>query len=52
MAMTADPAFVADMTKRNLSIEPLSGAEVHKIIAAAVATPRELAQQAGRYLGP
>jgi tripartite-type tricarboxylate transporter receptor subunit TctC len=52
MAMTADPAFVSDINKRNLSIEPLPGDEVQKIIAAAVATPPELVAQAGRYLGP
>ena len=52
MAMVSDPVFVTDMGKRNLGIEPLPGAEVQKIIAAAVATPVELAQQAGRYLGP
>ena len=52
MAMVSDPVFVTDMGKRNLGIEPLPGAEVQKIIAAAVATPAELAQQAGRYLGP
>jgi len=52
VAMAADPVFVADMKKRNLGVGPLSGAEVQKIIAAAVATPKELVQQAGRYLGP
>jgi tripartite-type tricarboxylate transporter receptor subunit TctC len=52
MAMTADPVFVADVKKRNLGVEPLSGTEVQKIIAAAVATPPDLVQQAKRYLGP
>jgi tripartite-type tricarboxylate transporter receptor subunit TctC len=52
MAMTADREFIADMRKRNLGIEPLSGADLQKIIAAAVATPAELTEQAKRYLGP
>ena len=52
MKMTADPAFVADMKKRNLGIEPMAGAELQKIIAAAVATPADLVAQAWRYLGP
>jgi len=34
-----DPEFVADMHKRNLGVEPLTGEEVQKIVAAAVATP-------------
>jgi tripartite-type tricarboxylate transporter receptor subunit TctC len=47
----ADPALVADMHKRNLGVEPLTGEEVQKIVAAAVATPRELVEQASRYAG-
>ena len=47
----ADPALVADMHKRSLSVEPLTGEEVQKIVAAAVATPRELVEQASRYAG-
>jgi tripartite-type tricarboxylate transporter receptor subunit TctC len=46
-----DPEFVADMHKRNLGVEPLTGEEVQKIVAAAVATPRELVAQAARYAG-
>jgi len=51
MATMEDPEFVADMKKRNLGIEPLSGEEVQKIIAASVATPKELVEQAKRYIG-
>src|SRR5436309_6486400 len=47
-----DPEFVAEMRKRNLDIEPLSGEEVQRIVAASVATPRELVDQAKRYIGP
>ena len=46
-----DPEFVADMHKRNLGVEPLTGEEVQKIVATAVATPRELVEQAARYAG-
>ena len=45
------PEFLADMHKRNLGVEPLSGDEVQKLIAAAVATPRELVEHAKRYVG-
>ena len=46
-----DAEFIADMKRRNLNIEPLSGEEVQKIVAAAVATPKELVEQAKRYAG-
>ena len=46
-----DPEFVADMHKRNLGVEPLSGEDVQKIVATAAATPRELVEQAARYAG-
>jgi tripartite-type tricarboxylate transporter receptor subunit TctC len=51
METMADPEFVADMHRRNLGVEPLTGEEVQKIVATAVATPRELVQQAARYAG-
>jgi tripartite-type tricarboxylate transporter receptor subunit TctC len=51
METMADPEFVADMHKRNLGVEPLTGEEVQKIVATAVATPRELVEQAARYAG-
>jgi tripartite-type tricarboxylate transporter receptor subunit TctC len=47
----ADPEFVAEMHKRHLGVEPLSGEEVQRIVAAAVATPKELVEQAARYAG-
>jgi tripartite-type tricarboxylate transporter receptor subunit TctC len=50
-ATMTDPDFVADMGKRNLGVEPLTGEEVQKIVAAAVATPRALVEQASRYVG-
>jgi tripartite-type tricarboxylate transporter receptor subunit TctC len=51
MATIEDPEFVAEMRKRNLNIEPLSGDDVQKTVEAAVATPRELVEQARRYAG-
>jgi tripartite-type tricarboxylate transporter receptor subunit TctC len=50
-ATIEDPDFIADMKKRNLNIEPLSGEEVQQLVAAAVATPKELIDQARRYVG-
>jgi hypothetical protein len=50
-ATMEDAAFIADMHKRNLNVEPLSGNELQTIIAAAMATPRELIEQAKRYAG-
>ena len=46
-----DPEFIADMRKRHLNVEPLGGEDVQKIVEAAVATPRELVEQARRYAG-
>jgi tripartite-type tricarboxylate transporter receptor subunit TctC len=51
METLADPEFVADMHKRNLNVEALPGEELQKIVASAVATPKELVDQAKRYAG-
>jgi tripartite-type tricarboxylate transporter receptor subunit TctC len=51
METMKDPAFLADMKKRNLVVEPLSGDDVQKLIAAAVATPPALLERAKRYVG-
>jgi tripartite-type tricarboxylate transporter receptor subunit TctC len=50
MTTMADPDFLADMHKRKLTVEPLSGEEVHKIIASAMATPTNLVDHAKRYV--
>jgi tripartite-type tricarboxylate transporter receptor subunit TctC len=50
-ATMEDPDFAADMHKRHLGIEPLSGEEVQRIVAAAVATPKALVEQATHYTG-
>jgi tripartite-type tricarboxylate transporter receptor subunit TctC len=51
LATMEDPAFIADMGKRNLNIEPLGGEDLQKIVAGAAATPKELVEQARRYAG-
>jgi hypothetical protein len=51
MATMADPALNAEIAKRNLSLEPLSGEDVQKIVAASAATPKNLVDQARRYVG-
>jgi tripartite-type tricarboxylate transporter receptor subunit TctC len=51
METMEDPEFVSDMHKRNLEVEPLSGEEVQRIVAADAATPKELIEQARRYIG-
>jgi len=50
-ATMEDAAFAADMRKRNLNIEPLSGEEAQRVVTTAVATPRALVEQARRYAG-
>src|SRR6267154_5909861 len=51
MTATEDPEFLAEIKKRNLNVEPLSGEEVQRIVAASAATPKELVDQAKRYVG-
>jgi tripartite-type tricarboxylate transporter receptor subunit TctC len=47
-AMVKDPAFLADAARRKLDIEPLTGAEVHKIVNDAVATPAAIVEMTKR----
>jgi tripartite-type tricarboxylate transporter receptor subunit TctC len=51
MATMQDPDFVAEIAKRHLTIEPLSGEEVQQMVRTFVATPKELVDQAKRYVG-
>jgi tripartite-type tricarboxylate transporter receptor subunit TctC len=51
MATMEDPEFVTEMHKRNLEVEPLSGEEVQRIVEASAATPKDLVEQAKRYIG-
>jgi tripartite-type tricarboxylate transporter receptor subunit TctC len=50
-AAMRDPALVAEIKKRRLNLEPLTGEEVQKVVAASVATPAPLVAQARRYVG-
>ena len=50
-ATMEDPVFLADMKKRNLNVEPLTGEEVQKIVEELVSTPKDLVEQAKRYIG-
>jgi len=49
--MMADPLFVADAAKLNLSVVPVSGGEVDRNIAALYATPRDILVRARAVLG-
>jgi len=51
MATMRDPDYVAEMKQRHLNIEPMSGEDVQRMVAGFVATPRELVDQAKRYIG-
>jgi tripartite-type tricarboxylate transporter receptor subunit TctC len=52
METMADPAFVEEIKARHLQLEPLSGEEVQQLVAASVATPRHLVDEAKRYIVP
>ena len=49
-ATMQDPDFVADIKQRNLTLEPLGGTELQKMVEAVVATPKELVDQARQYI--
>jgi tripartite-type tricarboxylate transporter receptor subunit TctC len=51
MATMQDPEFIAEMKQRHLNIEPMSGEDVQQMVASFVATPKELVDQARRYVG-
>jgi hypothetical protein len=46
-----DPEVLAEIKKRGLDLEPVTGEEVQKMVAAYAATPRPLVEQAKRYIG-
>jgi tripartite-type tricarboxylate transporter receptor subunit TctC len=50
-ATMRDPELIAEIKKRGLDLEPLSGEEVQAMVAGYVATPRALVEQAKRYIG-
>jgi tripartite-type tricarboxylate transporter receptor subunit TctC len=41
----ADPAFVQDVTKRNLDVQPMAGAALQKFVADTLATPKEVVKR-------
>lgn len=45
MAMTRDPAFVAEARKMNLELSPIDGAAVRKVIAQMATTPADVLAQ-------
>ena len=51
-ATMKDPAFIAEAEKLQMEIEPLTGAEIHKLLADAFATPKDIVAEAGQLLSP
>lgn len=51
MAAMADPAWIAEARGKNLGLDGLDGESLQAIVAAAVATPRDLLDQTRRYIG-
>jgi hypothetical protein len=51
MATAQDPELIAEIKRRNLTLEAVSGEEIQKMVAAYAATPKELVVQAKRYIG-
>jgi tripartite-type tricarboxylate transporter receptor subunit TctC len=47
-----DPEFVAEADKLQMEIEPLTAAQIDKLLAAAYATPKPIVQQAAELLEP
>jgi hypothetical protein len=47
-----DPDFAAEAEKLQLEIEPLTAAEIDKLLATAYATPKPVVQQAAELLEP
>jgi tripartite-type tricarboxylate transporter receptor subunit TctC len=50
MATMDDPEFLADSKKANLDVEALDGAEVQHIVVETAETPKDLIEQAKRYV--
>jgi tripartite-type tricarboxylate transporter receptor subunit TctC len=44
-----DPAFLADAEKSRLEVDPVTGAEMEKMIKAAFETPKPLVEQASKF---
>ena len=50
-AMVKDPAFLAEAAKEHFDINPVSGAEMQKIVAEIVATPHAVSDRAQQIIG-
>jgi tripartite-type tricarboxylate transporter receptor subunit TctC len=48
----ADPAFVTEAAQLQLEIEPMTGAEIEKLLATAYAAPRTIVQRAAALVAP
>jgi tripartite-type tricarboxylate transporter receptor subunit TctC len=51
MATMADAQFAADMRAHKLDIEPLTGDDLQKMVAAALTTSPEVVEEVKRYIG-
>ena len=51
MAMTKDPAFIAEVEKMNLDLSPIDGESVRKVIAQMGATPKDVIAQYATMAG-
>jgi len=51
-ATMKDPEFIAEAEKLQMEIEPLSAAQIDKLLADAYAAPKPIVQQAGELLEP
>ncbi len=51
-ATMKDPAFIAEAEKLQLEIEPMTGPEIHKMLAEAFATPKNIVAEAAELLTP
>ena len=49
-ATMKDPAFIAEAAKLRLEIEPMTGPQIHKMLAEAFATPKDIVAEAGKLL--
>ena len=51
MEAMADPAWIDEAKKRNLGLDALSGEALQQIVSGAVSTPKEILDQAKKYIG-
>jgi tripartite-type tricarboxylate transporter receptor subunit TctC len=51
-ATIKDPAFIAEAEKLQLEIDPMTGSQIHAMLAEAFATPKDIVTEAGELLTP